>query len=102
MASMIAIAGFVRVPLDKRAALQPHIETYVAACRAEPGCRAFDVSFDAVEPEKMRFFEVFDDEAAHAAHDATPHVAAWRAARAALGAPGRELTRYEIAASQPL
>ncbi|MES1202044.1 MAG: antibiotic biosynthesis monooxygenase [Pseudomonadota bacterium] len=99
---MIVIAGYVIVPLASRTALQPHIEAYIASCRAEPGCRAFDVSFDAIEPEKMRVFEVFDDAAAYAAHDASPHVAAWRQARAALGAPGRELTRYEIAASERL
>ncbi len=99
---MIAIAGFVRVPVDQRAALQPHIETYVAACRAEPGCRIFTVAYDAIDPGLMRMFEVFDDAAAFAAHDAMPHVAVWRAARAKLGAPGRELVRYEISSSEPL
>ena len=93
---MIAIAGYVRVPIGQRAALQPHIETYVAACRAEPGCREFTVAWDAVDAELMRMFEVFDDEAAFAAHDASTHVQIWRQARASLGAPGRELKRYEI------
>jgi quinol monooxygenase YgiN len=99
---MIAIAGYVRVPLASREAMQPLIETYVTACRAEPGCRIFTVAYDALDAEQLRFFEVFDDEAAFAAHDAMPHVAVWREARAKLGAPGRELVRYEISSSQSL
>ncbi|MES1159042.1 MAG: putative quinol monooxygenase [Terricaulis silvestris] len=99
---MIAIAGYVRVPVGQRAALQPHIETYVAACRAEPGCRVFTVAWDAIDPELMRMFEVFDDETAFKAHDSSTHVQVWRQARASLGAPGRELTRYEISSSAPL
>lgn len=99
---MIVIAGYVPVPESKREALLPHIATYVAACRAEPGCRAFDVSFDALEPTRLRFFECFDDEAAFAAHDSAPHVAAWRAARAELGLDQRFLHRFDVTSSRPL
>lgn len=50
-----------------------------ASVRDEPGCLRFDVS--AVEGDENRFFlyEWYEDEAAFAAHKASPHFAAWRA-----------------------
>jgi quinol monooxygenase YgiN len=99
---MLIIAGFIRVPQAVKAELQPHLEAYVAAVRAEPGCRAFTFAYDAVEPELMRIFEVYDDAAAFAAHDGAAYVKAWRATREGLGVTDRNLVRYEVASSAPL
>ena len=43
------------------------------AARKEPGCRQFEVLVDPKEPAKVVLFEVYDDEQAFEAHQATPH-----------------------------
>ena len=43
------------------------------AARKEPGCRQFEVLVDAKEKSKVVLFEVYDDEKAFEAHQATPH-----------------------------
>lgn len=97
---MLVFAGHIRVPADKQAALQPALEDFVRATRDEPGCQGFSFAYDALEPETLRIFEIFDDEAAFIAHGASAHMQAWRAARAALQIDGRVLTRYDISSHQ--
>jgi quinol monooxygenase YgiN len=46
--------------------------------RLEPGCRRFDVVRQAANPYHYLFYELYDDDAAFAAHRATPHFARWR------------------------
>jgi quinol monooxygenase YgiN len=43
------------------------------AARKEPGCRQFEVLVDAQDRTKVVLFEVYDDEKAFAAHQATAH-----------------------------
>lgn len=44
----------------------------------EPGCRQFTVTVDREQPNRVVLFEVYDDEAAFAAHLETPHLKAFR------------------------
>jgi (4S)-4-hydroxy-5-phosphonooxypentane-2,3-dione isomerase len=44
----------------------------------EPGCRRFDVVQDRDDPNRIFFYEVYDDEAAFAAHTRAPHYIRWR------------------------
>ena len=44
-----------------------------AAARKEPGCRQFDLLVDPGDRTKAMLYEVYDDEAAFAAHQQTPH-----------------------------
>jgi quinol monooxygenase YgiN len=46
----------------------------------EPGCKYFDVTQDAARPTHFVFYELYEDEAALAAHRASPHFALWRQA----------------------
>lgn len=48
------------------------MENAVAA-RKEPGCRQFDVLVDPQDKAKVLLFEIYDDEKAFEAHQATPH-----------------------------
>jgi autoinducer 2-degrading protein len=41
--------------------------------RKEPGCRQFEVLVDPKDRAKILLFEVYDDEKAFEAHQATPH-----------------------------
>jgi quinol monooxygenase YgiN len=43
------------------------------AARKEPGCRTFDVLVDPVDRTKVMLYEVYADEKAFEAHQATPH-----------------------------
>ena len=43
----------------------------------EPGCRRFDVLVDPARPERVCFYEVYDDEAAFQAHREMPHFKAY-------------------------
>ena len=41
--------------------------------RAEPGCRFYQPSRDPDDPNVFFFFEIYDDEAAYAAHGESEH-----------------------------
>lgn len=99
---MIGIAGYIRVPGSARDLLQPHIADYVPSCRAESGCDAFALSYDALDPEMLRVFEIWKDEESLRMHVASPHEQTWRQACIRLGAGEHALTRYDIAAREPI
>ena len=44
-----------------------------AAARTEPGCRQFDVLVDVKDKTRVMLYEIYDDEKAFEAHQATPH-----------------------------
>ena len=61
------------------------IEPFIAACEAnhqgtltEPGALRFDVLRDASDETRFYLYEVYQDEAAFAAHQQTAHYFAWR------------------------
>ncbi|MGI6375106.1 MAG: putative quinol monooxygenase [Anaerolineae bacterium] len=49
------------------------------SANTEPGCRRFDFLEDERDPNTFYFYEVYDDEDAFKAHQATPHFAKYRA-----------------------
>ncbi|MXG88287.1 putative quinol monooxygenase [Nocardioides flavescens] len=49
------------------------IEKLTPASREEPGNRFYQAYQDPAEPGVFRLFEVYDDEAAYAAHGASEH-----------------------------
>jgi quinol monooxygenase YgiN len=98
----LIIAGTVRVPPDKLAALKPHMQKMLAASRAEDGCVTYSYGEDVAEPGLIRVFEAWRDQAAIDAHFASPHMAEWRAAGAQLGVADRRLSLYEVTAERPL
>jgi quinol monooxygenase YgiN len=91
--AMIIVTGTFRIPTDRLAAALPAMAAMVAASRAEPGCRHYAYGQDVLEPGCIHVVEHWDDEAALAAHFATPHLAAWRAQFAALGITDRQLVK---------
>jgi quinol monooxygenase YgiN len=97
VAVMIVVAGTVKVPQEKLAALTPHINTYVAACRAEDGCIEFSFANDMSSPGLVRVFEIWRDEDALERHKSATHVAVWRALWPDYGVHGRNLSKFKIA-----
>jgi autoinducer 2-degrading protein len=45
--------------------------------RDEPGCRRFDVVQDEADPNRIYFYEIYQDEEAFQTHVKAPHFPAW-------------------------
>lgn len=67
--------------LQVQLAIKPeNVEKFMSKClenaghaRKEPGCRTFDVVIDPADRTKVMLYEVYADEKAFEAHQATPH-----------------------------
>ena len=49
----LIIAGTVRVPPENIARFRPHMETMLAASRAEDGCEVYSYAVDIAEPGRL-------------------------------------------------
>ena len=79
--SNIAIWVKVRVKADRRERFLHAIEIdALGSERDESGCMRFNVLQDANDDLTYYFYEVYEDEAALAAHREAPHYAVWSAA----------------------
>lgn len=63
----------IRVKPENLDAFMKKLGDNARAARNEPGCRQFEVLVDPKERTKLMLFEVYDDEKAFEAHQATPH-----------------------------
>jgi len=99
---MLILAGTIRVGAGKREACLLPVLQMVEATRAEPGCLEYSFAFDAVDDHLLRIFEVFADEAALAAHRASPHMQSWRAIMPELGISGRDMSEYQVSSSRKI
>jgi quinol monooxygenase YgiN len=60
---MLIIAGHLLVDPEGRAAYVAECEAVVRAARAAPGCLDFAITADTLEPDTIRVFERWEDEA---------------------------------------
>ena len=58
------------------------LDDSTCSLRDEPGCLRFDVLQDNADPNRFFFYEVYRDEDAFKAHQASAHYPRWRAAAA--------------------
>lgn len=65
---MLILSVNLRVPKSEQERLRPEMEKVVRASREEPGCLAYSYGFDLLEPDIIRVFEVYRDDAALKAH----------------------------------
>jgi quinol monooxygenase YgiN len=79
---MIVVSLALRVPRPEFEAFRPVIEELVKRSREELGVVAYSFAIDIVDPELIRIFEVYRDQAALDSHMATAHFQAWRPASA--------------------
>jgi quinol monooxygenase YgiN len=93
---MIILAGTIRIAPGKRDEALAPVQTMIQATRAEPGCLSYAFAFDVFDDHLLHIFEVFEDDLALAAHRASPHMAAWRAAWPQVGIAGRDMSQYEV------
>lgn len=62
----------------------------------EPGCQRFDVSVEEDDPNRVRLYEVYDDDAAVEHHMQTPYMQSYREDTGPMIAE-RKLTRARMA-----
>jgi quinol monooxygenase YgiN len=82
---MIIVSGTFIVPPEQHEAMVEAIGALVAPTRAEPGCLDFEFWADLHQRGRFHVSELWASEASFAAHLATPHLGAFREARARLG-----------------
>jgi quinol monooxygenase YgiN len=92
---MILIQGYIKVSADKVSHLKELAAPLIAATRQEPGCIAYVFAEDIGEPGLIHIAERWADEAALAAHNKTPHLAAFMGAMPTLGVTGVRIARYD-------
>ena len=63
----------IRVKPENVAAFMQKLGDNARAARREPGCRQFEALVDPNDKTKVVLFEVYDDDKAFEAHQATPH-----------------------------
>ena len=63
----------IRIKPENVDAFMKKLDDNAREARKEPGCRQFEVLVDPKERSKIMLFEVYDNEKAFEAHQATPH-----------------------------
>jgi len=79
---MLIIEGWIQFGPGEIERLAEVGRTMIAETHKEPGCLEYAFSQDLVDPCRMRISERWVDEAALAAHFASPHMAVFQAALA--------------------
>ena len=70
---MFVLVVNIKVKPENLDAFMKQLQANASAARKEPGCRQFEVLVDPKDRTKVLLFEVYNDEAAFEAHQATPH-----------------------------
>ena len=91
---MLILSVNLRAPKAEQEKLRPEMEKVVQASRKEPGCLAYYYGFDLLEPDIIRVFEIYKDDAALKAHGESEHFKAWRAVSGQY--PREERTIYDV------
>ncbi|RMD63223.1 MAG: antibiotic biosynthesis monooxygenase [Alphaproteobacteria bacterium] len=83
--SKIALVVDLKLVPGTRERFIARVREHARTCLAsEPGCLQFDILIPTDDGERVFLYEVYADQAAIEAHDATPHMAAYRADTAAM------------------
>jgi quinol monooxygenase YgiN len=91
---MLSVSVTLRVRNGKEEAFVAAISrNQRGALRDEPGCHRFDVAHDTSDLEVFHIYEVYADEDAFAAHQASEHYTLWRDAAADLVVPDSRSVR---------
>lgn len=99
---MLIVLAKCKVGADAAAAAKAAIADMVAASNAESACIAYTFTQDMLDPSVLHIVEKWQDDAALAAHFATPHMAAFGAAIASLDFQVIEAIKYSADDGTPL
>ncbi len=90
------VGAFWQALSGEEEAVAAILSRFVPQARGEPGVRCFVIHRSRTEAAKFFFYEVFEDEAAFAAHQQTPHFKTLIAAEALPKLAKRERVQYTI------
>ncbi|MEQ8410881.1 MAG: putative quinol monooxygenase [Erythrobacter sp.] len=99
---MLIVLAKAKVGDGALEAAREAIAAMVEASNAEEGCIEYSFTVDVLDPGVLRIVEKWRDEAALAAHFATPHMAAFGKAIAGLDVEIIEATKYEAGEGAPV
>ncbi len=99
---MLIVLAKAKVGAGAIEAARAALADMVAASNAESGCIAYAFTQDVLDPGALHIVEKWQDEAALAAHFATPHMAAFGAAIAGLDITITEAVKYHADDGAPL
>ena len=86
----------VEIKPETRAEFLKAIEIDAVGSRTEPQCLRFDVLQDKMNPNKFRFYEVYEnDTTAIEFHRAQPHFKAWSDFKAKYGVVSQEVEKLD-------
>jgi len=99
---MLIVLAKAQVGDGAMEAAKAAIADMVAASNAEEGCIAYAFTQDVLQPGVLHIVEKWKDEAALAAHFATPHMAAFGAAIAGLDFKVVEALKFHTDEGSPV
>ena len=99
---MLVIHATFPVDPDSRDEALEHARTLAERSRDEDGVIDYRVTTDAEDPNVLRFFERYEDEAAFGAHAETEHFQEFEAALPDLLAGDPEVTRFDVDSASPV
>lgn len=99
---MLIVLAKAQVGAGAMTAATAAIADMVAASNAEEGCIAYAFTQDVLKPGVIHIVEKWTDDAALAAHFATPHMAAFGAAIAGLDFKVIEAVKYHADEGAPV
>ncbi|WP_379921939.1 putative quinol monooxygenase [Erythrobacter sp. R86502] len=99
---MLIVLAKAHVGKDALEPARAAIADMVAASNAEDGCIAYAFTQDVLDPGVLHIVEKWQDDAALAAHFATPHMASFSAAIADLDFTISEAMKFHTDAGAPL
>ncbi len=99
---MLIVLAKAQVGISAMDAAKAAIADMVAASNAEEGCIAYAFTQDILQPGVIHIVEKWQDEAALAAHFATPHMAAFGAAIAGLDFKVIEAVKFHTDEGSPV
>ena len=70
---MFVLTVQLRIKPENVEAFMSKLAENAKNARKEPGCKQFDVLVDPKDRTKVMLFEIYDDDKAFEAHQATPH-----------------------------
>lgn len=99
---MIVLHAVFPLDPDTRDEALDMIAELAEKSRAEPGMIDYRPAVDVEDPNVVRFFERYEDEAAFEAHSQTDHFQEFEAALPDLLAGEPEVTRFEVESADEL
>ena len=94
LSRLLVVTAFWRAKPEELEAVAKILRRFVPQAQREPGVQAFLVHQSRTEPSEFFFYEVFEDEAAFAAHQQTPHFKSLIAGEALPKLAKRERAQY--------